>query len=178
MDFFYFLGAISVAVLYTFVIFKASKWGFNFSFENNSSIFYVPLFKVCLMLWTSLGQFLHSEQTSRLWLFSVFSKQLLSGNPNKYVGFIKVCFHRTLITSSSKKVHLKLIKFSLNNGTHAISVKVCLGWYRKCMIIFILKVRRYFEVPDKFEIINKEVGILWQRWKTIFNSTLLYNKNI
>ncbi|XP_053638234.1 neutral amino acid transporter 9 isoform X3 [Cherax quadricarinatus] len=57
------LGAISVLVMYLFVISKASVWGFNISVTDPTDIFYVPLFKstfMCLTGTLSLAYFIHN----------------------------------------------------------------------------------------------------------------------
>ncbi|XP_053638242.1 neutral amino acid transporter 9 isoform X8 [Cherax quadricarinatus] len=56
-------GAISVLVMYLFVISKASVWGFNISVTDPTDIFYVPLFKstfMCLTGTLSLAYFIHN----------------------------------------------------------------------------------------------------------------------
>ncbi|ROT72766.1 neutral amino acid transporter 9 [Penaeus vannamei] len=57
------LGAISVLVMYLFVISKAATWGININFTDVTSDFYVPLFKssfMCLTGTLSLAYFIHN----------------------------------------------------------------------------------------------------------------------
>ncbi|KAK7073348.1 hypothetical protein SK128_014297 [Halocaridina rubra] len=57
------LGAISVFVMYLFVISKAVTWGININFTNPLDTYYVPLFKdtfMCLTGTLSLAYFIHN----------------------------------------------------------------------------------------------------------------------
>ncbi|KAK3856281.1 hypothetical protein Pcinc_016879 [Petrolisthes cinctipes] len=57
------LGAISVLVMYLFVIFKAATWGININFTDPSNTFYDPFFKntfMCLTGTLSLAYFIHN----------------------------------------------------------------------------------------------------------------------
>ncbi|XP_068222788.1 neutral amino acid transporter 9-like [Palaemon carinicauda] len=57
------LGAISVLVMYLFVISKAAVWGINLNFTDPTDDFYVPLFKntfMCLTGTLSLAYFIHN----------------------------------------------------------------------------------------------------------------------
>ncbi|XP_050711624.1 sodium-coupled neutral amino acid transporter 9-like [Eriocheir sinensis] len=57
------LGAISVMVMYLFVISKAAVWGININFSDTADPLYVPLFKnsfMCLTGTLSLAYFIHN----------------------------------------------------------------------------------------------------------------------
>ncbi|XP_042207505.1 sodium-coupled neutral amino acid transporter 9-like [Homarus americanus] len=57
------LGAISVIVMYLFVVSKAAVWGININFTDPRDDFYVPLFKgtfMCLTGTLSLAYFIHN----------------------------------------------------------------------------------------------------------------------
>ncbi|XP_045120971.1 sodium-coupled neutral amino acid transporter 9-like [Portunus trituberculatus] len=57
------LGAVSVMVMYLFVIVKAAGWGINIDFNDPTDPMYVPLFKnsfMCLTGTLSLAYFIHN----------------------------------------------------------------------------------------------------------------------